>query len=489
MRCRHHPVCPGCPLLDVPYDGQLAAKRDRLDAALRRYPHLGLHAPPVRPAVRTEAYRHRLKLPVHVGAAHVAVGLYDRRNPGRVLDTPDCPVLVEGLRATLGGVVAWLQGKRGVHSVDLRWSDATHEAQLVLACEGGSLPGGKRGLDALRAAVPAITSVAVSSADPERKRVMGRKPQVVAGSPHLVERIGSTTYRLLPGSFFQADPQNAVRLHERVRHAVGRAATVLDLYAGVGAYALALAPGRRRVLAVEEVPQAAEAARAVAPPNVEVVASRVEDLALAEPFDVAVLNPARRGSDPDTMARLAQLARRVVYVSCGPETLARDLDAAAAHGLRVVSLDAIDLFPQTAEVETVAVLERGEPVHDWPIPGGRATGPWLGRPSGALGRPDELVALVIGDPGREGRLPGATFVREAIVATHGLVRIRLQGPPGPALDALRRRGHPPAGEDPRTAGFFAEKAGLLRPFVHVARSGRATAPLHGDLSHALDALR
>lgn len=484
MRCRHHPRCPGCPLLDLPYEAQLDAKRERLAKALGRYPHLGLQAPAVRPATRTAAYRHRLKLPVHVGADHVSVGLYDRAS-GRILDTPDCPVLADGLRETLGKVTTWLRGKRGVHSVDLRWSDATGQAQLVLACDGGSLPGGRRAAEALRGEVPALVSVAVSSADPERKRVMGRAPTVLSGAPHVEEGIGATRYRLLPGSFFQADPQNAVQLHDLVRGFVGDAPRVLDLYAGVGAYALALAPGRERVLAVEEVPQAAEAARAMAPPNVEVLTSRVESLDLREPFDVAVINPARRGSDPASLARLARLVPRLVYVSCGPETLARDLDALAAFGLRVQALEAVDLFPQTAEVETVVHLARGPTLATWDTRGGRAGGPWLGHPSGAVGRPDEVVALVVGDPGPRGTLPGATFERRAVVATHGLLRLRLRGPLGPALKALARQGHPLAGEDPRTARFFAEKAGLLRPFLHIARAGRAEAPLHGDLAQAL----
>ncbi len=487
MQCRHHPICPGCPLLDRSYEEQLQIKRDRLDRALARYPHLGLRAPPVRPALRDEGYRHRLKLPVDVGRDHVAAGLYDRRT-GKIVDTPDCPVLVEGLRETLQNVLVWLRNKRGVHSIDLRWSDASQAAQLVVACEGASLPGGKRSAEALCKAVPAIVSVAVSEADPEGKRVMGRSPTVLFGEPWIDEAIGSTHYRLLPGSFFQADPQNAAVLHERVKALVGRASTVLDLYAGVGAYALALAPGRERVLAVEEVPQAAESARAMAPPNVEVLTSRVEDLNLREPFDVAVINPARRGSDPDALGRLASLAKRLVYVSCGPEALARDLDILAAHGMKVVAMEAIDLFPQTPEVETIVHLSKGPPLKTWPVQGGRAGGPWLGFPSGAVGRPDEVLVLVIGDPGPKGALMGANFVREGLFAGHALLRLFLRGPLELALGALQRKGHSVAGTDGKTARFFAEKTGLVRPFVHILRAGDAFAPPHGDLTEALDTL-
>ncbi len=485
MQCRHHPTCPGCPLLDHPYPEQLAHKRARLQAALDRYPHLALgEVPPVAPSPYEEAYRHRLKLPLHVGRQHVAVGLYDRAS-GRVLDTPDCPVLEPGLREALAAITSWLRGRRGVHSIDLRRSAATGELQLVLACEGGDLHGGRRGARQLLQQVDGLVSVAVSRADPQRKRVLGTRPKVLVGTDALEEAVGDTRYQILPGAFFQVDPRRAAWLHDQVRAMVGDARRVLDLYAGVGAYALMLAEGRDRVVAVEEVPQAAAAARAMAPPNVEVVTAKVESLPLSDPFDAAVINPARRGSDPATLAALAKATSRLVYVSCGPETLARDLDVLAAHGLRVAEIVPADLFPQTAEVETVVRLERGPALRAWPVPGGEAGGPWTHPTSGARGRPQRALVLVIGKTPASGPLPRGRFKLIGTVASHSLIRVEVQGPLVPALAALARSGHPVAGRDPRTRAFFADKAGLVRPFVHVEVAGQARAPLHGDLVQAL----
>lgn len=488
MICRHHPGCPGCALLPLPYEAQLAEKRERLVRALGRYPHLALPDPePIVPAARTEGYRHRLKLPVEVRRDHVRIGLYGPDH--RVLDTPDCPVLAPALREALPPLLDALRAAPGVHSVDLRVSAATGELLLVLACPGGELPGGPRAARELRRRVPGLAGVAVSRADPEGKRVMGSAPRVVAGGRFVEERVGGQRYRLYPGAFFQVDPAQAERLHALVRELAGPARTVLDLYAGVGAYGLMLAAGRDRVVMVEEVPQAAEAARAVAPSNVEVIAQRVEDVPFTERVDLAVLNPARRGSDPATLRRVAEVADRLVYVSCGPETLARDLDALAAFGLRVRRLVPVDLFPQTPEVETVALLERGAPLERWRTGRGWARGPWLGGPSGAAGRPREVVALVVGDLRRHGELDGARFERIGTVAGHALVRLEVRGSPARALATLRARGHPVAGQDPRTARFFAEKGGLVRPFLHVARDADgAQAPLHGDLAEAIERL-
>ena len=357
MECRHHPSCPGCPLLSLSYPEQLQAKQRRLAEALARYPHLP-PAPPVQAARFTQDYRHRLKLPVSGSGPAQRIGLRGSQG-GAVVDTPDCPVLTPGLREVLQAIRPWLAARRGIQSIDLRQSALTGKVQLLLACEGGDLHGGKRAARDLLRQVPALVSIAVSTADPEGKRVMGRAPQVIAGTATLEEGIGEARYHLYPGAFFQVDPRNAEWIHAQVAAAVGDARRVMDLYAGVGAYARMLAPGREAVLAVEEVPLAARAAALDAPDNLTVHQGRVEDLPLDTRTDAVVLNPARRGSLPSVLERVARIAGRLVYVSCGPESLARDLDCLAAHGLRVRSLAAIDLFPQTAEVEAVAVLERG----------------------------------------------------------------------------------------------------------------------------------
>ena len=463
---------------------------------LRRYPHAieklrldGLH---VRPATRREGYRHRLKLPLARTSRGLQMGL---RNPdtGDIVHTPDCPVLAPGLRATVPPLLKWLASRRGVHSVDLRVSGHSGEQQLVLACRGGELEGGARAARALIRAVPELVSVAVSRADKAGKRVMGATPRVVAGRQRLVERIGDTELSIHPGAFFQVDPDNAQQLHRLVAEGVGSARRVLDLYAGVGAYGRMLAkdPGRR-VVAVEEVPAAVRSAREGAPRNFTVIEGRVEDVLgrreLVDGAEVAILNPARRGAMPAVLQAMARRVERIVYVSCGPEALARDLDVLAASGMHAVRIAALDLFPQTAEVETVVVLERGPPVDAWAVPGGRATHPWGKPPSGALGRPDELTVLVIGDPGAAGTAGGSSWRRLGLVAGHALLSVRVSGPPSRALAALGRAGHPVAGEHAATDRFFAERAGLLRPFVHISRSGGARAPLHGDLHTALVSL-
>jgi 23S rRNA (uracil1939-C5)-methyltransferase len=487
MHCRHHPTCPGCPLLERSYADQLVAKRRRLQGVLDLYPQLEAGAvPPVQPAVRQEGYRHRLKLPVARTKKGVNIGLYGPKR--RVLHTPDCPVLHPALQAALPPIADWLRTKRGVHSLDLRVTAHKGELQAIFACQGGDLHGGPRGARELMRRVPGLASVAVSTADPRGKKVMGRRPRVVAGQAALTETIGTTDYQLHPGAFFQVDPVNALQIHELVKGWVGGARRVLDLYAGVGAYARMLAKPGRKLTVVEEVPQAIAAATAGSPPGLRVVTGRVEDQRFPHRFDAVVMNPARKGATPSVMEALARITDRLIYVSCGPETLARDLDVAAVHGLRVKELRAVDLFPQTPEVEAVVLLERGAPQTSWTWDGARARGPWQGRPSGAVGRASELIVLCIGVPNKTLTIPGARWELLGEVATHGLLRIETRGKGRDVVRSLASRGHPPAGQHGPTAGFFAAKANLQRPFVHVRRAGGAAVPLHGDLVTALRSL-
>lgn len=516
MKCSYHPTCPGCPLLSHPYPEQLRQKQERLQRAFDLFPHLRLKAPPVLPALHTGAYRHRMKLHVHIRDRDARVGLADPRT-GHVLDTPDCPVLSEKLRAGLGTIREWMAGKHGIHSLDLRQSAATGELQAVFACSQGRLPGGEKALGKLLAKLPALASVAVSVADPERRRVKGDAPRVMAGREWIGEGIGAARYRIHPGAFFQVDPRNAAQIHALLRELAGTGAgtdagtkagqpggftgSVLDLYGGVGAYSVMFAQAGASVVMVEEDAAACRGARAVAPAGMRVIEGRAEDItpaaaparagaSSASGFDLALLNPARRGSDPRLLRRLPELAATAIYVSCSPESLARDLDTLAAAGMQADAIRAIDLFPQTPEVETVVRLRRAPPLQRWPVPGGEATGPDAAGTSGAVGTPAEVLALLIGDTGSSGQTNGASWERVSRPAGHSLLKISLSPPATlpPLLRSLRDRGHPLAGEDARTRAFFEDKALLQRPFLHVSRAGSARAPLHGDLQIALDRL-
>ncbi|HEU5101219.1 MAG TPA: 23S rRNA (uracil(1939)-C(5))-methyltransferase RlmD [Roseiflexaceae bacterium] len=193
------------------------------------------------------------------------------------------------------------------------------------------------------------------------------QPSVALGADQLIEELGGIAFHLRPTTFFQVNGAAAETLLGLVRAGLELEGgeRLLDLYCGAGAFALPLAGTAAEVLGVEEYASAVEDGRTTAAANgidnVRFEVGRVE-AALRElegPFDAVVLDPPRRGCHPLAIQELLRLApARIVYVACHPATLARDLKLLAAGGYRVVSVQPIDLFPQTAHIESVVVLAR-----------------------------------------------------------------------------------------------------------------------------------
>jgi 23S rRNA (uracil1939-C5)-methyltransferase len=197
--------------------------------------------------------------------------------------------------------------------------------------------------------------------------LFGRETRRLLGLAELREQVAGASYLVSPTAFFQTNVDAAAILVELVRGALAPGAPILDLYAGAGLFALPLAQAGHPVVAVEENAVAVEdgeASRArnrVPPERCRWVAGTVESaLAGLGAFDTVILDPPRDGCSPAVREQL--FARRrpplVVYVSCDPETLARDLAAAGAQDYSVDSLQPVDMFPHTAHIETVAVLTR-----------------------------------------------------------------------------------------------------------------------------------
>ncbi|MBI5490232.1 MAG: hypothetical protein HY905_23050 [Deltaproteobacteria bacterium] len=391
IHCPHRPPCGGCALLELPPERQLAWKRERTAEALARFPSLrGVEVRECVPAPSPTGYRTRVKFAVaRWPGERAALGLF-RPGTHEVLDLPGCLVVHEGLRPVLEELRGLLgRTTTAVRHVDLRWSSLESRAHVTLVVDGPSDP--RRVEDVARALVaarPEVRGVGLrTTAEGPVPRALGGATVPVVGEPYLVEAIGDTRYRLSPGAFFQTDPAAAERLHDVVRGWLapkkGRARSLCDLYAGAGAFAIALADLADEVTAVEAVGTAVEDAAAgarLSRREVRVVRAPVERFlaGLRRGFlDRVVLDPPRRGVPANALRSLAAAGpERVAYVSCDPDTLARDLDALVPLGLAPQAVVPVDLFALTDEVEAVALL-------------GRTRRPW--RPA-VLGRFGGVVA-------------------------------------------------------------------------------------------------
>jgi len=390
IECIHAVRCPGCALIDRPLAAQLAAKGERVARALAAYPSLGaLRAEPVRAADTVVEYRTRAKLAVGPGPR---IGLFARGSHD-VLDLRGCRVLAPAIAAGVATLRRLLaapppgsepvlradgEGSGRLRAVDLREVCDERGAgvllTLVLRAPSPSQHALDAACDALQAELPSLRAIAVSLHDGRSPQLLGAAPRGLRGAPlhRDVLRAGAPWSFAAPGGFAQAHRAQAAAIHAEIERALGKleGLRALDVYAGSGALGLALAAAGARATLIEAFAPAARAADRAAheqdlAARVDVRTAPAEDevprlAAAGAHFDVAIANPPRRGVAPRVRAALAAVCDGpLVYVSCEPATLARDLAHLAQLGWGAERIVPFDLMPQTAEVECVALLRRG----------------------------------------------------------------------------------------------------------------------------------
>jgi 23S rRNA (uracil1939-C5)-methyltransferase len=385
--------------------------------------------------------------------------------------------------------------------------------------------------------VPEVEAAGLSETDPGAIQILGPETRLLLGDAVQTDRVGSAELRVTFGAFVQAHRGQAAAIERMLVEecrGFGDAPRVLELFAGSGAFGIALGGAGATVDAVESfAPGArliADAARARALP----VRAHAEDAGAfvrsatdrRARWDLVLVDPPRRGLSPDLREALAALApRAVAYVSCSPETLARDLAHLSRLGLAARALAALDMMPQTDEVECVAWMEPSAPApprvvldgpgfsivelqpHE-PVPLPAVSAPPPGgsglaalRTSGAAA-PEitswTALALVKGVAHKRGTIRGRTHhVRLAVGSGHSLVRVSGAGAPAQAAADLASVGHPVLGDpkrtDEATRRHFFDKRGLDRAAWHtieivLGRHGAVRSKLAADLAAVLAGL-
>ncbi|MDT8340428.1 MAG: class I SAM-dependent RNA methyltransferase [Longimicrobiales bacterium] len=353
-RCPLFGACGGCQLQHLRYRAQLAWKGRRIAEALRRLGGIAVEAPAVEPSPSEWRYRNRMSFTlIRLPGGRVVAGLHRAGRPGSLVEVRDECLLPEAevLPVWTALRTAWGRGARLLPpGPRLRLTLRRAGAGAALVVEGGD-PGGDA--SALLAAVPGLVAIA--------HRPRGGALTHLAGEADVRERWFGEEVPVASEAFLQVNREAGEALHVAVLRAVGavQGLRVVDAYCGVGAYGRRLARQGATVTGIELDAAAVAAARREAPPGLQVLEGRVEArLAECLPADRMILNPPRSGLDPAVPELMRERpAARVVYVSCDPATLARDL-ARLGPAYRVGEVRGFDLFPQTPHVETVVVLER-----------------------------------------------------------------------------------------------------------------------------------
>jgi 23S rRNA (uracil1939-C5)-methyltransferase len=349
--CRLAGTCGGCALQHVSYATQLEAKAAIVARAFRRIGHIGIEPSAVEPSPLEFAYRNRASFSLRrLGSLRVVAGFHALHDPARVVEVAGECLLPEAAVSA-----AWLALRR-------EWGPSAHRlpagsrlrltlrasvrGEVTLLIDGGFGPGRP---DELLARIPGLVAI--------WHRPRSGAPALLAGKPTMAETWNGEDADIGGAAFLQVNRLAAARLEDWVIERVGPPAglRVVDAHCGMGLHARRLARLGADVTGIELDGDAIAAARNLAGDSVRFLAGRVEDL-LPEtlPADVVIVNPPRTGLAPVVTRLLSDRPPgRLLYVSCDPATLARDLDR-MRQALKVTAVRCFDLFPQTAHVETVA---------------------------------------------------------------------------------------------------------------------------------------
>jgi 23S rRNA (uracil1939-C5)-methyltransferase len=391
--CPYFGRCGGCRLQHVAYPAQLAYKTKQVADALERLG--GLRDVPLRPIIEAEEIfgsRNKMEFTVarpRRGAGTEAdsargglvVGLHETERYDAVLDIDRCLLQSDRMNALLAearalfvdrGLTVYEQdtGEGLLRFLMLREGRHTGELMTNVVTSAPAVSELAPLVARLQAREAGTTSV-ILNVNPKKASVaVGVEEHLLGGRDHIRERVGGLTFRVSANSFFQTNTRQAERLFDLVVESTGLTGTetVIDLYSGTGAISLLLARRARWVYGVELAQAAVDDAGANAAANgitnCTFLAGEVRFvlpslIAKGVTAEVVVADPPRAGFHPKALHALITLgARRIVYVSCNPTTLARDLGELSRGGYRVEWVQPVDMFPHTPHIEAVARLER-----------------------------------------------------------------------------------------------------------------------------------
>lgn len=379
-KCPHAKQCGGCAFWHMDYEAELRLKQQRVVDALSRIGGVSFSELPILGAKTQEHYRNKAQYPVGLQKGKPISGFYKQKTH-EIVPVDTCLIQSQEADTVRKAVMDYVTRfqvpcyEETTHTgllrhIYVRVGKKTGEVLVCLIVNGAQLPKEKQLVELLRAAVPQLKTVVLNVNTRQGNAVLGEQQRILYGEGTIEDVLCGLRFRLSAKSFYQVNRDQAERLYAlAVDFADLRETdTVLDLYCGTGTITLCLAAHAGRAIGVEVV----EAAIADAKQNA--VRNRVTK---AEFFcadagqaakrlaqegvtpDVIVVDPPRKGVSAEVIEAMMQMApRRIVYVSCDPATLARDIRLLQARGYTAAKATAVDMFPRCSHVETVVLLQK-----------------------------------------------------------------------------------------------------------------------------------
>jgi 23S rRNA (uracil1939-C5)-methyltransferase len=373
--------CGGCQIQHLSYNGQLVFKRQRVVDAMTRIGKLEeveVHntigmATPFR-------YRNKVQLPIGEFKGEVQIGFYASKSHN-IVDMEQCFIQDEISDKIVELTRQWIKKNKiapyneerhdGVlRHLMIRRAFKTGEVMVVVVTKSKQLPHADELVDLLVKNIEGIKGIIHNINNERTNVILGNKFATLWGEDFITDYIGKFKFRISPLSFFQVNPvQTEVLYNKALEYAkLSGDEIVFDAYCGAGTISLFLAQKAKKVYGVEIVPEAIENAvdnaKENGVKNVEFIVGKSEEvipdiIKRGIKADVVVVDPPRKGCEKELLDAIASInPKRIVYVSCDPGTLARDLGILDELGYRTLEVQPVDMFPQTAHVEVVVLLER-----------------------------------------------------------------------------------------------------------------------------------
>ena len=373
--------CGGCDFWHMDYEEECRLKAQRVKDCLNRIGGESIDEMPILAAPTCLGYRNKAQYPVASEKGRAYAGFF-QAGTHQVVENDRCRILPEETDRVRDIVVNYvnkyrvpvydeLTGRGLLRHIYVRRGAVSGQILVCLVVNGDGLPKISALIDSLKA-VPGFATLVLSVNTKKGNAVLGDKFLTLYGPGYIEDTLCGLSFRLSPRSFYQVNHHQAQRLYEAAISLaeIGKKDLVLDLYCGVGTITLAMASAAGKVLGVEVIPQAVEDAKDNAArnhiENAEFFCADAGAAALrleAEGIhpDIITVDPPRKGLSLDAIEAIAKMSpKRLVYISCDPATLARDVALLKERGFEVRKALCADLFPRCSHVETVVLLSKGE---------------------------------------------------------------------------------------------------------------------------------
>ena len=374
-------LCGGCDFWHMDYEEESRLKAERVKTCLNRLGGENLENVEILSAPTCYGYRNKAQYPVSARKGRAYAGFF-KAGTHEVVENKRCLILPEETDRVKDAVMDYVNQYRVtaydevshtglLRHIYVRRGVVSGQILVCLVVNGRKLPRIEELLKRLQK-IEGFTTLVLSVNTKKGNAVLGDEFITLHGPGFIEDTLCGLTFRLSPRSFYQVNHHQAQRLYEAAisQAEITKEDTVLDLYCGVGTITLCMASAAGKVIGVEVIPQAVEDAKDNAKrngiENAEFFCGDAGEAALelekqGIKADVVVVDPPRKGLNADTIEALARFApRRIVYVSCDPATLARDVALLKERGYTLKNALAADLFPRCSHVESVCTLVKGE---------------------------------------------------------------------------------------------------------------------------------